>query len=198
MVGVAVVLVTAVLFWKFSPLGSPKLDPKRIAVMPFQTQGQPGGSEYLGTMIADAIAANLVTSPDLAVLPASELGAGRRGRATMRDYLSAGQRLGAGRCIVGRVARTGDSLQLSVSLLDGARGTLLWGQVVSSHDASMYSTVAPMALRRAIWPLRKLMWVCTGWSIAGSPRSPLVVVCTCACSWLICMARSCACAARLF
>jgi serine/threonine protein kinase/tetratricopeptide (TPR) repeat protein len=120
--------------WGYARYSARRPDPKTIVVFPLEVTGSAPGGAYLGRMFADAIAVNLAPNSGIVVLPVPEMELDGRKLPSMRHELASARSLGAGRCLVGRVTRIEDSLQVSVDLLDGARGSIVWGVVTTAPE----------------------------------------------------------------
>ena len=138
--GAAVVLACAVAlgYWRHAGL-----DPHKIVVMPFEVRGQTQGADYAGRTFGEAVAVNLALARGLTVLPVPDPGPSPSRGAPACARLARG--LGAGRCLTGLLARSGDSIRVSVSLLESGQGSLLWGTTVTSGDLDLGACAAGIA-----------------------------------------------------
>lgn len=94
-----------------------------LAVLPFASPGAEAGDEYLGPGLASAIAGRLTYLQKVIVRPmASTL---KYGDAS-QDPLEAGRALRVDAVLQGILRRTGDSIQVSATLVRVADGTRLW------------------------------------------------------------------------
>jgi tetratricopeptide (TPR) repeat protein/TolB-like protein/predicted Ser/Thr protein kinase len=138
--GAAVVLAGAAVlgFWRHA---GP--DPHTVVVMPFEVQGQARGADYAGRTFGEAIAVNLALAQGLTVLPVPDTGPSSSRGAPARAELA--RRLGAGRYLTGLLARSGDSVKVSVNLLESGQGSLLWGTHVTSGELDLGACAAGIA-----------------------------------------------------
>jgi len=138
--GAAVVLVGVVVlgFWRHAGL-----DPHRVVVMPFEVQGQTQGADYVGRTFGEALAVNLALAQGLTVLPVPDPRRSPLRSAPARAELA--RRLGAGRYLTGLLARSRDSVKVSVSLLESRQGSLLWGTHVTSGELDLGACAAGIA-----------------------------------------------------
>ena len=149
--GVAGVLVVAVvLAWWRGPWRATRLDAKTVVVLPFEVQGQTEGAEYVGRALAQAVTVNLATAKELTVLPVPR--ALHVAREDERGLAREARRLGAGRYLTGMMTRLGDSVQVSVSLVESRGNRLMWG-VVETADGRNLPGVAATLGREAIGQL---------------------------------------------
>lgn len=138
--GAVVVLVGALVlgFWRRAGV-----DPHRVVVMPFEVQGQTQGADYAGRSFGEAIAVNLALAQGLTVLPVPDPERPPLRGAPARAALA--RRLGAGRYLTGLLERSGDSVRVSVSLLESGQGSLLWGAHVTSGEQELGACAAGIA-----------------------------------------------------
>jgi serine/threonine protein kinase/tetratricopeptide (TPR) repeat protein len=120
------------------------LDPQSVVVLPFEVQGQTQGADYMGRSFGEAIAVNLAAANGLTVLPVPDP-PGRSSLRGGRARAELARRLGAGRYLTGLLARSGDSVEVSVSLLDTRQGRLLWGTHVTSEEPGLGACAAAIA-----------------------------------------------------
>lgn len=138
----AMAVAAALVAWRLTPGRAGPLDPHRLVVMPLEVRGQTEGAQYLGRIFRDAIAIDLASARGLTVLP----GAARApSEEPVRSGTTAARRAHAGRCLVGLIVRTRDSLAVSVSLLDSGRGNLLWGAYLTSHERDLSACASGIA-----------------------------------------------------
>jgi tetratricopeptide (TPR) repeat protein/TolB-like protein len=98
-------------------------DVQALAVLPFASPGAEAGDEYLGPGLASAIAGRLVYLQQVIVRPMpSTLKYGE----AAQDPIEAGQALRVDAVLHGTIRRTGDSVQVSATLVRVQDGTRLW------------------------------------------------------------------------
>jgi tetratricopeptide (TPR) repeat protein len=127
--GVALILVAAVAFWRIGPhvRASPSSpSPNRMAVFPFTVEAAPG-REHLGEAVMDLLSSAMDGAGELRrVDPVSVIGSVQRAKVAVVDPPTGARlatALGAGRYIVGAVVQVGDQLRVSASVYDAARPT---------------------------------------------------------------------------
>jgi DNA-binding winged helix-turn-helix (wHTH) protein/tetratricopeptide (TPR) repeat protein/TolB-like protein len=94
-----------------------------LAVLPFASPGAEAGDEHLGPGLASAVVGRLAYLQKVIVRPlSSTLKYGNAGQ----DPLEAGRALRVDSVLYGTLRRTGDSIQVSTTLVRVADGTRLW------------------------------------------------------------------------
>ena len=96
-----------------------------IAVLPFVNQGRDADTEYLSDGVTESIINSLTQVPALRVSPRSTV-FHYKGRDI--DPLQIGKELGVRAVLTGRLLQRGDSLTVSVELLDVRDNKQLWGE----------------------------------------------------------------------
>ncbi len=96
-----------------------------IAVLPFDNQNQNPDAEYLADGVTESIINNLSQLPNLRVSPRSTV-FHYKGKGT--DPMAVGKELGVRAVLTGRVVQRGDSLTISVELVDVRDNKQLWGE----------------------------------------------------------------------
>jgi TolB-like protein/Flp pilus assembly protein TadD len=95
-----------------------------LAVLPLKLLGASReDDEYLGVGLADSLITRLSQSRRLVVRPTSS---SARFRDSEADPFAAGRELGADFILDGRIRRAGDSIRVTMQLLDVRAGTTLW------------------------------------------------------------------------
>ncbi|GAA0765878.1 winged helix-turn-helix domain-containing protein [Ideonella azotifigens] len=107
---------------------APALGPHAIAVLPFRQQGLTGQHAFLRDSLADALISELSRQPGLAVIS----------RGTMLHYDPAAvvpqqvaRELGVQQVVEGLLGLHGETLEITVQVVDGQRGTQRWADSVS-------------------------------------------------------------------
>jgi TolB-like protein len=125
---VAVVVVAFAAFfvakrWLRPAPGSDTID--SIAILPFDTAGGDADTEYLGEGLAESLIYDLSKIAELRVIPRAS--AFRyKGQAVQPQRV--GEELGVRAVLTGRLAQRGDSLVVSVDLVDVQENRQLWGE----------------------------------------------------------------------
>jgi len=96
-----------------------------IAVLPFDNQNQNPDAEYLADGVTESIINNLSQLPNLRVSPRSTV-FHYKGKGA--DPMAVGKELGVRAVLTGRVVQRGDSLTISVELVDVRDNKQLWGE----------------------------------------------------------------------
>jgi len=96
-----------------------------IAVLPFENRNNDPDTEYLSDGLAESLIYGLSQLPNLKVSPTSSV-MRYKGKAT--ETKTIGNELGVHAILTGRVAQRGDSLTISVELIDVRNNKVLWGE----------------------------------------------------------------------
>ncbi len=132
------VLLVVVAFLSFGKI-FPQLqsgDEVRLAVLPFENQGEDVGDSYLSEGISDDIRSRLYEVPQFLVAARSS------SRALARrslDIRLVGERLGVEHVLEGTVRRLGDTIRVSVQLIDVATGFNRWNKTYDTTAAEVQS-----------------------------------------------------------
>src|SRR5215471_2169303 len=98
---------------------------RSIAVLPFANEGGDPAAEYLSDGISESLINSLSQLPQLKVIARSS---SFRYKGKEVDIREAAKALGVEALVTGRVVKQGDSLQVSVEVVNAAEGTQLWGE----------------------------------------------------------------------
>ena len=133
LVGVTLLMVAAAAAtWsRFGTTARPSID--SLAVLPFENASDDKDAEYLGDGLTDTLIDRMSRVQSLAV---KARGAVFRFKGT-RDPQAAGQQLGVGAVLTGRVTRRGDRLTISAELIEIATGLRLWGETYDGAFADV-------------------------------------------------------------
>ena len=99
---------------------------KSIAVMPFVNQTGDANNEYLSDGMTDALINKLSQFPQMKVISRSST---FKYKGSSIDTSEIAQTLGVQAIITGRVTQTGDTLQISVEMIDVAENRQIWGDI---------------------------------------------------------------------
>ncbi len=102
--------------------GVPELK-RSIAVLPFSTIGEAGGTEFIGTGIAEDILTHLAKIGDLTVIAR---GSSMRYKDTDKSVRTIAGELGVSSILQGSVRQHGQRLRVSVQLVDPVTDSYLW------------------------------------------------------------------------
>jgi tetratricopeptide (TPR) repeat protein/TolB-like protein len=141
-------LAAAFAYFRFGPGGAVlSIGEGAVLVWPMEVRGQVQGAEFAGRAFAEAVSLDLAQSSALHVMPVPSAGEmpapGSAGRAR------AARELGAERYVTGAITRTGDSLRVSVSLVDAVRNQVLWGEEGVGRPDDLPLLASTLALRIA-------------------------------------------------
>jgi serine/threonine protein kinase/tetratricopeptide (TPR) repeat protein len=107
--------------------GDPETGGKSIAVLPMKLldakRGESTGDEFLGVGLADALITRLSQLQRFTLRPTSSV---LRYSDNQIDPLTAGHELGVSYVLDGRIRRAGDSIRVTVQLLDVRTGAAIW------------------------------------------------------------------------
>ena len=113
-----------------------------IAVLPFQNKSADANSEYLSDGLAESLIYRLTQLPNLKVSPTSSV---LRYKGKETDVAKIASELGVDAVMTGRLAQIGDSLTISVELVDVANNKLLWGEQYDRKIADLLTTQREIA-----------------------------------------------------
>jgi serine/threonine-protein kinase len=113
-----------------------------IAVLPFQNRSADADSEYLSDGLAESLIYRLSQLPDLKVSPTSSV---FRYKGKETDAQKIARELGVKAVMLGRIAQRGDSLTISVELVDVRNNQLLWGEQYERKMSDLLATQREIA-----------------------------------------------------
>ena len=128
---------------------------RSVAVVPFLTDGPEGEDQYLGTELADAVAARLSTISELRV----------RSSATVRtivgfqvDPIADGKKLQVQSIVKGEIHRERDKVVIAVQLCDSGTGAAVWSGTFNADKTNIFATEDSIAqqVSSAILPQFKM------------------------------------------
>lgn len=119
------------------------IDTHTVLVLPLEVHGQAEGAEDAGRAFAEAVAVNLAQASQTSVLPVPLRQELRTG--TTMGLKKLAERLGAGRLVIGSLARDGRQLRARISLVDVTRNRLLWGGERDSPEGNMAMLAVSLA-----------------------------------------------------
>ncbi len=124
----------------FSASGSTQIN--SIAVMPFENNSGNADSDYLSDGLAESLIYRLSQLPDLKVSPTSSVFR-YKGKATDPKIIA--QELGVDSVLAGRIVQRGDSLSISVELIDVRNNKLVWGEKYERKLSELLATQRQIA-----------------------------------------------------
>ncbi|MBX3299982.1 MAG: hypothetical protein KF736_11030 [Acidobacteria bacterium] len=113
-----------------------------IAVMPFINQSGSPDTDYLSDGLAESLIFRLSQLPDLKVSPVSSV---IRYKGRDFDAAKIAKELGVGAVMSGRLTQRGDSLTISVELIDAANNKIIWGEQFDRKMADLLQTQREIA-----------------------------------------------------
>ena len=119
----------------FSMAGSGTIN--SIAVLPFENRMGNADSEYLSDGLAESLIYRLSQLPDLKVSPTSSV---FRYKGREADPQVIAKELGVDSVMTGRITQRGESLNISVNLVDTRNGKSLWGEQYERKLSELLTT----------------------------------------------------------
>lgn len=113
-----------------------------VAVLPFANQNRDQDTEYLSDGLTESIINKLTQLGDLRVIARSSA---FRYKGKENDPFGAAKELGVRAVVVGRVLQQGESLTISVELVDARENKQLWGQVYNRKLADVFAVQEEIA-----------------------------------------------------
>ncbi len=113
-----------------------------IAVLPFQNRGGDADTDYLSDGLAESLIYRLTQLPNLKVSPVSSV-IRYKGRET--DVGEIARELEVDAVMSGRLTQRGDSLAISVELIDARTKKLLWGEQYERKMSELLATQREIA-----------------------------------------------------
>lgn len=113
-----------------------------IAVLPFENKSNDSEAEYLSDGLAESLIYRLSQLPNLKVSPTSSV---IRYKGKQSDVKAIASELGVSAVLTGRILKRGDSLMISVELVDVRNNKLLWGEQYDRKMADLLATQREIA-----------------------------------------------------
>jgi serine/threonine protein kinase/Flp pilus assembly protein TadD len=113
-----------------------------IAVLPFVNKSNAADTEYLSDGLAESLIYRLSQLPNLKVSPTSSV---MRYKGKETDVKTIASELGVSAVMTGRIAQRGDSLTISVELVDVRNNKLLWGEQYDRKMSDLLATQREIA-----------------------------------------------------
>lgn len=113
-----------------------------IAVLPFENRSKDADSEYLSDGLAESLIYRLSQLPNLKVSPTSSV---MRYKGKETDVKRIANELGVNAVMTGRIAQRGDSLTISVELVDARNNNLIWGEQYDRKMSDLLATQREIA-----------------------------------------------------
>jgi serine/threonine-protein kinase len=113
-----------------------------IAVIPFENQNKDPGAEWISDGLTESIINNLTQLPNLKVIARSSV---FRYKGKQTDPVAAGKELDVRAVLTGRLMQRGDTMLISVELIDIRDNKQLWGDQYERKLADMLSVQREIA-----------------------------------------------------
>jgi TolB-like protein len=115
---------------------------RSIAVLPFENRSSDSDTDYLSDGLAESLIFRLTQLPDLKVSPSSSV---MRFKAKDIDLASVASQLGVDAVMTGRLIKRGDSLGITVELVDVRNNQSLWGEQYERKMSDLLATQREIA-----------------------------------------------------
>ena len=139
-IGLAVVTIVALGYFFWPRTGTTAIE--SIAVLPFENRSNVADTEYLSDGLAESLIYRLSQLPNLKVSPSSSV---FRYKGEKTDAKKVAEELGVDSVLTGRIAQLGDSLTISVELVDARNNNVLWGEHYDRKMADLLATQREIA-----------------------------------------------------
>ena len=113
-----------------------------IAVLPFENKSNDSEAEYLSDGLAESLIYRLSQLPSLKVSPTSSV---IRYKGKQTDVKAIAGELGVSAVLTGRILKRGESLMISVELVDVRHNKLLWGEQYDRKMSDLLATQREIA-----------------------------------------------------
>jgi len=113
-----------------------------IAVLPFENKSSDADTEYLSDGLAESLIYRLSQLPDLKVSPTSSV---FRYKGKEMDAKNVADELGVDSVLTGRITQRGESLTISVNLVDTRNNKSLWGEQYERKMSELLQTQREIA-----------------------------------------------------
>jgi len=113
-----------------------------IAVMPFENRSGSGDADYLADGLTDSLIFRFSQLPNLKVSPTSSV---MRYKGSASDVAQIAKELDVDAVLSGRLSQIGDSLNISVQLIDTRSKKLIWAEQYDRKMADMLATQREIA-----------------------------------------------------
>ena len=138
---VAIVALGGFAGYRYFASGSTK-QINSVAVLPFQNRSDDADTEYLSDGLAESLIFRLTQLPGLKVSPTSSV---MRYKGTTTDVAKIARELGVDAVMTGRLMKRGDSLNITVELVDTRNNTSLWGEQYERKMSDLLATQREIA-----------------------------------------------------
>jgi len=139
-IAIVVLIAGGYWFWNRNASGAEQIN--SIAVLPFENRSGNPDSEYLSDGLAESLIYRLSQLPNLKVSPTSSV---FRYKGKEIDVQKIAADLGVNAVMSGRMVQRGDSLTISVELIDARTNKLLWGEQFERKMSELLATQREIA-----------------------------------------------------
>lgn len=147
LVGLGVLAAAGVGVWHLvGSAGTPELEGRSVAVLPFESIGSDGGETYFADGMHEEVLTRLAQIDGLTVISRSSV---ERYRGTDRDVRTIADELGVEAVLEGSIRRAGDEVRISAQLIDGDTGTHVWARTYEENVSDVFRVQADLARRIA-------------------------------------------------
>jgi len=137
----AVLLISAIGYFGYNYYQSTQ-SINSIAVLSFENKDSDDDTEYLSDGLAESLIFRLSQLPNLKVSPSSSV---FRYKGKQTDAVTVGNELGVNAVLTGRIVQRGDSLNISVELVDVRKNKLIWGEKYERKLSELLATQRQIA-----------------------------------------------------
>ena len=137
-----VVIVAVGAVWSYQHARTTEVAVDSIAVIPFVNRTNDAGTEWITDGLTESIINNLTQLPNLKVIARSSV---FRYKGTETDPLRVGKELGVRAVLTGRLQQRGDTMLISVELIDVRDNKQLWGEKYERKLADVLSVQREIA-----------------------------------------------------
>jgi serine/threonine protein kinase/TolB-like protein len=138
----AAIVVAVGAIWSYQHARTTEVAVDSIAVIPFVNETNDAGVEWVTDGLTESIINNLTQLPNLKVIARSSV---FRYKGTETDPLKVGKDLGVRAVLTGRLQQRGDTMVISVDLIDVRDNKQLWGEKYDRQLADMLSVQREIA-----------------------------------------------------
>jgi len=129
-------------FFGYRYLNSSAKQIESIAVLPFQNKGGDADTDYLSDGLTESLIFRLSQLPSLKVSPTSSV---MRYKGSESDVAKIASELGVDAVMSGRLVKRGDSLNITVELVDTRNNKTLWGEQYERKMSDLLATQREIA-----------------------------------------------------
>lgn len=129
--------------WETGAVASgPRLDPKRLAVMPFVNMSTDPGDAYLADGLTEELISTISNIQELVVISRTSIMKYKGGSATVGEI---GQALRVGSIVEGSVRKSANRIRISAQLIDANTDGHLWARIYDRDIGDIFSIQSEIA-----------------------------------------------------